>query len=135
MNQKPDVVYTALFVQDIELLTSLFEPAHKNVYGHHSTIAFRPGSLAGIEVGKSQVLKIIGRAVDEKADALLVENPKSKNNFPHITLSLAKNVPPTYSNELIEKAAAANLIEYFNEPTEIDVTEGYFDGEKDVVSE
>ena len=132
MNPGQNVVYTALFVEDKQLLTSLFEPAHKVVYGHHSTIAFQPGSLAGIEVGKKQILKIIGRVIDEKGDALLVENLKSTNEFPHIALSMVKGTPPMYSNEMIKKAGAAYIIEYFKEPTEIDVVEGYFDGEKAV---
>jgi hypothetical protein len=44
-----------------------------------------------------------------------------------------KGVPPTYANEMIESAEKEHLLELFNEPTLIDVTEGYFDGEKDVV--
>jgi hypothetical protein len=130
---KPNVIYTASFVDDIRLLTKLFEPVHKNVLAHHSTIAFRPGSLEGIEVGKKLKMKIIGRVTDGKADALLVENPKSTNAHPHITLSTMKGVPPTYANEMIESAEKEHLLELFNEPTLIDVTEGYFDGEKDVV--
>jgi len=134
MDSEINVVYTALFVVDKDLLLSMFEPAHKTVYGHHSTIAFRPSSLAGIEVGKQQVLNIIGRVIDEKGDALLVENPKSTNAFPHITLSTIKGTPPMYCNEMIEKAGAAYIIEYFEETTQIDVVEGYFDGEKAVTS-
>jgi hypothetical protein len=131
--KKPNVVYTALFVDDARLLTQLFEPVHKTVLAHHSTIAFRPGSLDGIEVGKRQQLKIIGRVTDDKADALLVENPKSINKHPHITLSTVKGVPPMYANEMIETAEKEHIVERFNEPTIIDVTEGYFDGEHEIV--
>ncbi|MEY2665594.1 MAG: hypothetical protein RLZZ480_699 [Candidatus Parcubacteria bacterium] len=134
MDSSKNVVYTALFVVDKDLLLSLFEPAHKTIYAHHSTIAFRPGSLAGIEVGKRHTIKVVGRVIDEKGDALLVENPRSQNKFPHITLSTIKGTPPMYSNEMIEKAGKAHIIEYFEEPTEIDVVEGYFDGENDVVT-
>ena len=130
---KPNVIYTALFVDDMRLLTQLFKPVHKNVLAHHSTIAFRPGSLNGIEVGKKQEMKIIGRVTDGKADALLVENPKSTNKHPHITLSTMKGVPPTYANEMIDTAKQEHILELFHEPTVIDVTEGYFDGEQDVI--
>lgn len=127
------VVYTALFVDDIPHLLSLFEPVHRNVLAHHSTIAFRPGSLAGIEVGKRQKLKIIGRVTDGKADALLVENPKSTNTHPHITLSTGKGIPPTYSNEMIANAEKEYLLDIFDRPTYINVTEGYFDGHNDIL--
>ena len=129
---KPNVIYTALFVNDPKTLTDIFEPVHKNVLAHHSTIAFRPGSLYGVEVGKKSQMKIVGRVTDGKADALLVENPKSTNKHPHITLSTAKGVPPTYANEMIENAQKEHLLELFNEPTQIDVTEGYFDGQNDI---
>jgi hypothetical protein len=129
----PNVIYTALFVDDGRLLTQLFVPRHEIVLAHHTTIAFRPGSLDGIEIGKRQQMKIIGRVTDEKADALLVENPKSTNKYPHITLSTMKGVPPTYANEMIEQAKKEHLFELFHEPTIIDVTEGYFNGTSDIV--
>ncbi len=126
--------YTALFVKDISSLVQKFSPRHSRIYGHHSTIAFKPGSLDGIDVGAETKIKIIGRAQDEKGDALLVENLKSKNKYPHITLSCAEGVSPVYSNELIENAMASNSVEYFTEPIEIDVVEGYSDGKNDIVT-
>jgi len=131
--KQPNIIYTGLFVDDVRLLTQLFVPVHKNVLAHHSTIAFRPGSLEGIEVGKKHKLKVVGRVTDGKADALLVESPKSTNEHPHITLSTMKGVPPTYANEMIANAEKEHLLEMFNEPTIINVTEGYFDGENDVL--
>lgn len=129
-----NIVYTALFVSDTLGLTKLFEPVHKNVIAHHSTIAFQPNNLEGIEVGKAQRLKIIGRVVDGKADALLVENKKSANEYPHITMSTVKGVPAVYSNEMIANAAKEHLLDLFNEPTYIDVIEGYFDGESKIIT-
>jgi len=78
-------------------------------------------------------MKIIGRAQDEKGDALIVENTKSNNEYPHITLSVAEGVSPVYSNELIKNALEKQLVEYFDEPIEIDVTEGYSDGANDII--
>ncbi len=131
--EKIKPLYTALFVNDISSLLNKYPPKHGKKFGHHSTIAFKPGSLDGISVGEKLTMKIIGRVSDEKGDALLVENPKSTNNHPHITLSCAEGVSPVYSNELIEKAITSNTVEYFDNPEEIDVTEGYFDGKKDVL--
>ena len=127
------IVYTAEFVVDKNELLKKFPPKHERVFGHHSTIAFRPNSLDGIEVGKKSQMKIVGRIFDEKGDALLVENVKSTNENPHITLSCADGVSPVYSNELIKKAIESKSIEYFDNPEIIDVIEGYFDGKNDIV--
>ena len=102
------IIYTALFVDDIPALLKKFPPKHSKIFGHHSTISVRPASLEGIEVGERSRIKIIGRVFDEKGDALLVENPKSGNKYPHITLSCAKEIAPTYSGQLIENFELQN---------------------------
>ena len=128
-----NILYTAEFVKDIKSLLEKFQPKHERVFGHHSTIAFKPASLDGIEIGKKSIMKILARAYDEKGDALLVENQKSNNENPHITLSCAEEVSPVYSNELLKKAIEAGTIEYFDKPEEIEVIEGYSDGKQDIV--
>ncbi len=133
-NERIAPVYTALFVRDVSALQDKFPPHHANVYGHHSTIAFRPGSLDGIDVGAEGKIAVIGRVHDEKGDALLVHNPKSTNKFPHITLSCAEGVRPVYSNEMIERAALSGSITKFDPPIELDVIEGYFDGKNTIVT-
>ncbi|MDD5152580.1 MAG: hypothetical protein PHS95_01075 [Candidatus Pacebacteria bacterium] len=136
MGNKPsekDILYTALFVVDPEKLISKFAPKHSKVFAHHSTIEFKPASLKGIEVGKLVKIKIIGRAFDENGDALLVENAKSKNKYPHITISCAENIPPTYSNELLEKASKNGTLEMLKEPFFVEATEGYSDSAGNVV--
>ena len=94
VQEKPQIMYSALFVKDIQGLLSLFPPKHPKVFAHHSTLEFKPASLGNVEIGKECTLKILGRATDEKGDALLVENLKSNNKFPHITLSCAVGVSP-----------------------------------------
>ena len=119
-----NIKFTALFVKDIQDLLKRFPPKHKKIFGHHSTIEFEPDSLDGIEIGKEYPIKIIGRACDEFGDDLLVENIKSKNKYPHITLSRGENAPPLYSKILFEKAIASNSVEYFNNE-KVEVIEGY----------
>lgn len=131
--EKIFINYTAEFVKDISDLINKFPPKHEKVCGHHSTIAFKPSALDGIEIGKETNMKVIGRAFDEKGDALLVENLKSNNKNPHITLSCAKGVSPVYSNELIENAIKNGTVEYFNKPIEIEVVEGYSNGKEDII--
>jgi hypothetical protein len=127
-----DIRYTALFVRNPVELLKRFPPKHKNVFGHHSTIEFEPTDLEGIEVGKETLVKIVGRAGDKFGDDLLVENPKSKNKYPHITISRPDNAPKLYSRVLFEKAKKENSIEYFNNES-VEVTEGYFDGKSIII--
>lgn len=128
-----DIEYTALFVDSPEKLLKMFLPKHKKIYGHHSTNWYRPTDLNDLEIGKKVVLKIVGRASDKRGDALLVENSKSKNKYPHITISCAENVPPVYSNELLEKASEDGSLELFKELFFIEVTEGYSDNKGNVI--
>ena len=117
--------YTALYVDNPEKLLGIFSPKHEKVYGLHSTIAFKPESVENLEVGKKVSLKIIGRVFDDRGDALLVENKKSKNKNPHITISCSKDTDPVYSNDLLEKASLDGDIEYFDKEYFIETTEGY----------
>jgi len=132
--ENKSVIYTAEFVKDIQDLINRFPPKHQKVFGHHSTNAFKPANLDGVEVGKETIMKIIGRVFDEKGDALLVENLKATFKYPHITLSCAEGVPPFYSNEMIEKAVASGAVEYFSNPEEVSVVEGYSNGKDDITS-
>lgn len=125
----PLIKFTAIFVKDPQDLLKRFPPKHTKVFGHHSTIEFEPENLDGIEVGKEYKIKIIGRAYDEFGDDLLVENKKSKNEYPHITLSRGENAPKLYSRELFKKAIESNNIEYFTNEY-VEVVEGYSNGEK-----
>ncbi|MFA6524455.1 MAG: hypothetical protein WC264_03550 [Candidatus Paceibacterota bacterium] len=124
---KENIRYTAFFVKDVSDLLKRFPPKHKKIFGHHSTIEFKPSNLNRIEIGKGSTIKIIGRAYDEFGDDLLVENTKSKNKYPHITISRAEGAPPLYSNELFKKTIELNTIEYFTNE-KVEVIEGYSDG-------
>lgn len=127
-----DVEYTALFVDSPEKLLKMFLPKHKKIYGHHSTIWYKPTDFNDLEIGKKVVLKIIGRAFNNRGDVVLVENFKSKNKYPHITISCDENVPPVYSNELLEEASEDGSLELFKEPFFVEVTEGYSDNKGNV---
>ena len=98
-----NVIYHALFVKDISKLKEEFPQIYPNSYYHHSTIEFKPKSDENMNIGEESSIKIIGRLTTDKVDVLLVENPKSKNKYPHITLSTAINIKPMESNSEIEK--------------------------------
>lgn len=136
MPLKPEEIeYTALFVDSPEKLLQMFPAKHPKVFAHHSTNWYKPSSIEGLEIGKKNILKIIGQAYDQKGFAVLVENVKSKNKFPHITISCAEDIAPVYSNELLEKASRDGSLEMFKDPFFIEVTEGYSDfGDKIVLS-
>ena len=120
---------TALFVKDVESLLKRFPPKHGKVLGNHSTIEFNPDNLNGIEMSKESKIKIIGRAYDEYGDDLLVENPKSKNKYPHITISRGEGAPHLYSQILFNKTNQENHMEYFDDEI-VEVIEGYSEDNK-----
>ncbi len=128
-----DIFFTGLFVDNPAKLLELFPPKHSRAFAHHSTNRFKPKDTNNLEIGTKSLLKIIGRAFDEKGDAVLVENPKSENTYPHITISCFEGVDPFYSNELIEKAKENNSLHMFPEPLYIEVTEGYGDMEGNAI--
>lgn len=121
-----DVVYSALFVDEPSKLKDMFPPIHVNIFYHHSTIEFKPKPVdtAKLRVGEKIRLPIIGRITTDKVDALLVNNPLSTNEFPHITLSTAAGVAPVKSNEAFKIHKA--LIKNFATPQYIETTVGVF---------
>lgn len=96
-----EIIYTAIFV-DRQDLKEKYEQVFPNSFYHHSTIEFKPNSLENIPVGEKVELKIIGRLTTDKVDVLLVDNPLSKNEYPHITLSTNDGVKPYESNSEIK---------------------------------
>lgn len=101
------VVYTGAFLgeESREALLATFPPVHAKPIAHHMTIAFGPSSdeVSATPVGEEVDLTIVGVAEDEKAQAVVVESPLSKNAIPHITISVADGVSPVYPNELLAK--------------------------------
>lgn len=93
--------FSCILINQDELLNK-YNQVHENLFSHHSTIEYKPKKIKGLEVGKQIDLKITGRLTNDKLDVLLVDNPYSKNKYPHITLSTAKGVKPVASNFEIE---------------------------------
>jgi hypothetical protein len=124
--KKLKVIYTGLFVDDQGGLEKEFEPVHSKKFYHHVTIEFKPkDGLEGIEVGKKQEIKVIGRVTNEEVDAIIVECSKSGNENPHITLSVAEGISPKKSNDVIIEAKANGTVIPVDGVV-ISVTEGYF---------
>jgi len=96
------VIYSAVFV-DKSTLIKKFKPVFDNIHAHHMTIEFRPESTDNLDIDKNYKLKIIGRLITDKVDVLLVDDGGiSKNEFPHITISIADGVRPFESNTEIK---------------------------------
>lgn len=125
------IIYTGIFVDDVDALKRMIVPVHPNEFYHHLTIEFKPKSLDGIDVGKKHELKAIGRLTNTKIDVLLINTDKSKKEYPHITLSTANGVKPHESDTELKNNIGS--VVYFENPIYIKATEGYFDG-KDVIS-
>jgi mRNA-degrading endonuclease toxin of MazEF toxin-antitoxin module len=125
-----NIYYTCLFVEDRVTLLQKFKPVHKHVVAHHSTISFKPDSLEslnGFRVGHTLKIKVLGRVLDEFADAILIENNLSKKQYPHITISHVDGVERNYSDTMIEKAVGENKVEYFKDEIYLNLTVGWVD--------
>lgn len=86
-------------------------------YYHHSTNKFKPMNYDNRE-GLPLRLKIVGRITTDKVDALLVKNPNSMNEFPHITLATADGIKPFYSNIVLKEHP--ELVEWFDKEDFVD---------------
>lgn len=92
------VIFTAQNVDEPEELMRKYPSELPNKYYHHSTNRFGKQPFDERE-GEKLTLHIIGRLVTDKVDALVVENPNSDNEIPHITLATNFGVKPFKSNE------------------------------------
>lgn len=96
---------------------------------HHMTLEFfgGKGSASSLKpyaefIGNSYILDVVGVAADSKCCAVLVKTRlPTKNKNPHITVAV-NGVPPSYSNELLEKGMVVPCT------GKIRVKVGYFDG-------
>ncbi len=77
-----------------------------NKFAEHCTIAFAPTHTVDFE-GWICSIKAVGRLKTDLVDCLLIDQrslpTKSKNEFPHITLSTAEGVKPFESNKEIKE--------------------------------
>ena len=74
-----------------------------NKYYDHSTNKYEPGQPFDEREGTREPLKITGRLTTDKVDVLVVDNPNSSNEIPHITLATAEGVKPFESNAELQK--------------------------------
>ena len=91
------VIFTAQNVDDPAELMRRYPSALPNKYYHHSTNRFGRQPFGDRE-GEPMRLRITGRLVTDRVDALVVDNPNSDNEIPHITLATADGVKPFASN-------------------------------------
>jgi hypothetical protein len=126
-NKSP--VYSAVFV-DTNVLIQKYGQVYENLYSHHSTIEFKPKDISNLPIGDPIEIKIIGRLTTDKLDVLLVDNPLSKNKYPHITLSTINGIRPVESNSEIEKNQ--KKIKPLNDSIEGII--GYSDGVKKITT-
>jgi hypothetical protein len=126
------LVYTGAFVNDTESLSKKYPSELPNKEGGHMTVSFKPNDL-DVTTGEKTSLKVVGRLTTDKVDVLILENDKSTNETPHITLATAKGVSPATSNQEIKNNEANRLKEnavwYKTFPLDetVEATYGYFD--------
>lgn len=96
-NEHNTVLYTAQVINDPRALEAKYPTEHPNKFYHHSTNRFGKQPFDQRE-GEPLRLHITGRLITDKVDALVVDNPNSVNDIPHITLGTANGVKPVVSN-------------------------------------
>lgn len=97
-NKEQYVIFTAQNVDNPKELMDKYPSELPNKYYHHSTNKFGRQPFDERE-GEKMTLHIIGRLITDKVDALVVENPNSDNDIPHITLATNVGIKPFQSNE------------------------------------
>jgi hypothetical protein len=118
------IYYTALFLDEEskKVLRENFIPKHANVFFHHVTLQYKPADLSGIQEGRKVKVRIVGRAYDDKGDALVIEGDfNSEIYIPHLTISCSHVMESSYSNELLKNGKIHKL----EIPLEIEMTEGW----------
>jgi hypothetical protein len=109
-------VYIGLFLTEESRgkLLGMYKPLHKNVHADHVTLVFKPHEevvkLVQSKIGTKMLLCVRGLSWDEKCQTAVVSLdsvPFCANKTPHITISCADGVKPSYSNELLAKAPLA----------------------------
>jgi len=100
--------YTGAFLDEEEKVKILkqFPPSFQNIFTDHLTIKYKPSQeeMSDLALGEKVLLTAVALAKDEKAEALLIQTDISANSHPHITISTAPGIEPSYSNQLLEKA-------------------------------
>jgi hypothetical protein len=101
-------LYYAIYLteESRKMLLAAFPPMHKNVFGEHLTVAFKPSPREELWL-KSAVndileMTVVGVVSDDKGQAVLIkETYRLDPGEAHITISCAEGTKPVYSNILI----------------------------------
>jgi len=96
-----DILYTCQLVDNPKELMNKYPTKLPNKFYHHSTNKFGKQPFDDRE-GEKLRLHIIGRLTNDVVDALVVENPNSVNEIPHITLATAEGIKPFESNNQLK---------------------------------
>lgn len=120
--QEINFEYLALFLttQSRNLILELFPPLYNNRFADHITLIHKSDLNLNsnlllnnrLNLGENQSFQIIGKCTDNKCQTLIVKliNKNNKefiqdtnNQYYHLTISTISGVPPSYSNELIQR--------------------------------
>jgi hypothetical protein len=104
-------VFIALYLTETskKALLAAIPPKHPKVFAEHLTVVFKPHEQIVKEfetrLGKMVCMTVDGVAEDDKGQAVHLKEQllRMDRGVAHITISCAKDVPPRYSMELLEK--------------------------------
>lgn len=121
------VIYSAIVLDNPEMLKEMFPSDLVDKYYHHVTLRFRPTGKPEFN-GKRVSVRIVSLHKDHLGYAAKVEIDDREvakyceNKYPHITFATESNVKPVYSNLLIKNSEP----EYLREPLSVNGTVGSF---------
>jgi len=133
------VIYTGYFVNNpdelIKHVPVRLRGADVKLFAHHVTKSFRPPEgLSGTIIGRKYTLRVYAEVITDRVHVMLVESTGEAlvtvKKYPHITIATAQGAAPTESDQAIDAAIMNNTVKLLEQPFTIEVTEGYFDGDR-----
>lgn len=101
------VSYVGAFLtkESREELLRRFPSFHENVHADHVTLIFDPNeeTAKNTPIGHRVKVLVVAYAINLHVQAVRVSGLISKNTYPHITISCARDVKPVTANNLLQE--------------------------------
>ena len=131
--REKNILFTALFVNDINKLKKVYKPVHPNEHYNHIILMkknlFSKNYIDNFPIGKQKKIKIVGRYKSDRMDVLILEEGRlSQYKNPFIVLSLADNVSMEEVHPALYEAGKSTKIKMYKSPRYVNTTFGYMNG-------
>lgn len=112
-------VYAAVFLTpwSINKLLTVVRPRHPRVFAEHLTLGFGRHMEDAYPLGYPAMFTVTAVTEDERGQAVTgyldpyTDAYRSRQQFPHITISCAEGIKPFYSNDLLKQNQPMVLVQ------------------------